>query len=326
MKLNYFNKYGVFIVPTGIGASVGGFAGDASCWARKIAQKIPLIVNPNVVNAAVFSGITENMLYTEGWALNEFLNGKLGLKKSLNNNIGVIFDKAISKEIINVHINTINAVKTVYGINISKYEITQEPVGVNFRFDEKGFSTGEILNPETLIKAGEKLKREGVDAIAVVCLFPEPEEDLYESGEGVDIVGGVEAMISHYMTRELKIQCVHAPAFEDITISTQLVHPKACAEYITPTFLPCLFFGLENAPKIVPFEEAEITYKDVKYLIVPATSLGNAAVFAALKNNIKILAVEENKTVLNVNAKSLNIEKNVTLCQNYNQVLEEIGK
>ena len=40
------------IVPTGVGAKIGGFAGDASQVARKIANEFGLIVNPNVVNAA----------------------------------------------------------------------------------------------------------------------------------------------------------------------------------------------------------------------------------------------------------------------------------
>ena len=59
-------KIGAFIVPTGIGASIGGFAGDASTYARKLAEKCRLIVNPNVVNAACFSGISDNMLYGPG--------------------------------------------------------------------------------------------------------------------------------------------------------------------------------------------------------------------------------------------------------------------
>ena len=42
-------KTGAFIVPTGVGASIGGFAGDASIWARKFAEKCRLIVNPNVI-------------------------------------------------------------------------------------------------------------------------------------------------------------------------------------------------------------------------------------------------------------------------------------
>ena len=128
-------KTGAFIVPTGIGASIGGFAGDASIWARKLAKHCRLIVNPNVVNAACFSGITENMLYVEGYSLDEFFKGKCKLQPSCENKVGIIFDKAIKPEVLNVHINTINAVKTVYGIDICGYEITQEDTGVEFFVD-----------------------------------------------------------------------------------------------------------------------------------------------------------------------------------------------
>ena len=99
-------KTAAFIVPTGIGASIGGFAGDASKWARRLAEKVRLIVNPNVVNAACFSGITDNMLYVEGYSLDEFFKGSIKLKPSNNNKIGIIFDKAITPEVLNVHINT----------------------------------------------------------------------------------------------------------------------------------------------------------------------------------------------------------------------------
>ena len=48
------------VVPTGIGASIGGFAGDASLTAKMFARDFNVIVNPNVVNAACFSGISDN--------------------------------------------------------------------------------------------------------------------------------------------------------------------------------------------------------------------------------------------------------------------------
>ena len=96
--------YNTFIVPTGIGAKIGGFAGDAGAFARKLAKDSPLIVNPNVVNAACFSAITDNMLYTEGYSITEFFKGNISLQKSSQNKIGVIFDKAISKDVLNIHI------------------------------------------------------------------------------------------------------------------------------------------------------------------------------------------------------------------------------
>lgn len=311
-----------FIIPTGVGALIGGYAGDAACFARKLSNKIPLIVNPNVVNAATFSGINENMLYVEGWTLTKLFQGEIGLKEKKNNKIGVIFDFSIPADAINVHINTINAIKTVYGINVAEYIFTNEPVGVNFYLDETGISVGGIKNEKTLLKAANYLKSKGVDAIAAVCFFDEPDEDNYEQGEGVDIIGGVEGIISHYLSSETKLPCVHAPAFADLNITTKIVNPKASAEYITPTFLPCLFFGLENAPQLVAPTSESITLKNIKTLILPIDSLGNSLFFNAIKNNITVIAVEENKTVLNVTADKLGLADKIVIAKSYDEAFK----
>ncbi len=309
LNYKYNNKQIIaMVVPTGIGASIGGYAGDASSAARELSKDFKVIVNPNVVNAACFSGINSNMLYTEGWALTELFKGNLSLIPSLNNKIGVIFDKGISKGILNVHINTINAVKTVYGVNIIGYEITKEEVGVKFFNTSSGISSGSVINNKTLIEAGKKLIAKGAEVLAVVCKFDEPpEEDGYKEGNGVDIVGGIEAVISHYMTRKLKVPVVHAPAFEDIDITKELVDSKAAAEYITPTFLPCLLVALSNAP-LYSFEKREqhINNKNIKALIMPFNALGSSIVLDAVKNNIKVFAVKENKSVLKITKNIIN--------------------
>lgn len=296
-----------FIVPTGIGASIGGYAGDASQVARMFTKEFNVIVNPNVVNAACFSGITENMLYVEGWTLSQFMKGNLGIVPSYKNKIGVILDKGISQGIINVHINTINAVKTVYGINVIGYEITDKPCEIEFYNTESGISSGSVLNNETLLEAGKKLLNRGAETIAVVCKFQEPPEDNYQDGEGVDIVGGVEAVISHYLTRELKVPVVHSPAFEDITISKEIVNPKVAAEYITPTFLPCILLGLSNAP-LISYEKVEhyIGVESLKALLMPYNSLGSSIVLDAISKNIKVYAVKENSSVLNITKNIIN--------------------
>ena len=278
-------KLGVFIVPTGIGSSIGGYAGDASIYAKMFAKEHKLIVNPNVVNAGCFSGITDNMLYVEGYAIDELFKNNIQLKESQNNKIGIIFDKSISKNLLNIHINTINAVKTVYGINIIDYEITEEPVGVDFYIDNVGISTGYVKNIKTLLKSGEKLIKKGCDALGIVCLFKDEEDKNYENGNGVDPIGGVEAIISHYITKELKVPCAHAPAFENFEISTKIVNNKASAEYITPTFLPCILLGLNNAPKIVDNGEISIKNIDVTryFLFQPFSSpLPNFSCFVFL--------------------------------------------
>lgn len=300
VMINMDEKLGVFIVPTGIGASVGGYAGDASSWARKFTQKAKLIVNPNVVNAGCFSGINESMLYVEGYSLDEFFKGNLTLTPSSDNKIGVVFDCAIPEDVLNIHINTINAVKTVYGIDVIGYEMTENPVGVGFSLDKNGVSAGNVLNEKTLLDASKKLLKKGAQAIALVCLFEDPEDmNLdYANGIGTDPVGGIEAVLSHYISAELKVPCAHSPAFLDYSISSEIVNPKSSAEYITPTFLPCILIGLSMAP-LINLSNG-ISVDNVDFLVMPYNSLGSVPVFEAVKRKIPVYAVKENKTALGI--------------------------
>ncbi|MBE7703954.1 MAG: DUF3326 domain-containing protein [Cyanobacteria bacterium SIG28] len=314
-------KNGAFIIPTGIGANIGGFAGDASIWARELSKKTKLLVNPNVVNAACFSGITENMLYVEGFILDDFFKGRCGLLDSKKNKIGVVFDKSISEDVLNIHINTINAVKTVYGIDIYGYEITKDNVGVEFFINKSGESVGNVKNLDTIRNSAQNLINKGCDAIAIVCHFPEDQGDDYANGIGVDPVGGVEAIISHYISKELKIPCAHAPAFSDFSISTKLVNPKCAAEYITPTFLPCILIGLSQAPK-PDYNLNGLTVKDLDFIVMPFNSLGCIPVLEMNKLHKDIFVISENKTILDVAAEKLKIKCKVI--ESYQELIDSI--
>lgn len=318
-------KLGAFIVPTGIGASIGGYAGDASPYARKFSEAGKLIVNPNVVNAGGFSGITDNMLYVEGYSLDEFFKGKICLKESKNNRIGVIFDKSIPNDVLNIHINTINAVKAVYGIDVAEYVTTNEPVDIEFYIDSSGISTGMVNNTRTLKESAEALINRGCNVIGIVCLFDESSDEKnqnYENGIGVDPVGGVEAIISHYISREFKVPCAHSPAFAEYDICTRIVNPKSSSEYITPTFLPCILLGLNNAPLIS--KSGDISINNLDYLVVPADALGAVPVFESLKNNIPVYAVKENVTILNVTNESICNTCGINIIGTYEECLELI--
>lgn len=320
-------KLGAFIVPTGIGASIGGYAGDASSFARKFSQISRLIVNPNVVNAGCFSGITPNMLYVEGYSLDRFFKGEINLVPSENNKIGIIYDKAIPQDVLNIHINTQNAVKTVYGIDVIEHVITEEPVDVEFFITKEGISTGGIKNISTIEKSAEKLLNNGCEAIAIVCMFEEPENDNenYCNGLGVDPVGGVEAIISHCISKKFKVPCAHSPAFKDYQIYPQIVNPKSASEYITPTFLPCILLGLSQAPKISKDFTKGINIKNLDFLVMPYNSLGSIPVFESVKRGIKVYAVRENKTELNVTKEKLFLNENIIEVKTYEEVLNLIN-
>lgn len=309
MKNNDFTA--VCIIPTGIGASIGGYAGDASPYINLLSKICPVIINPNTVNAAVFSGINSNILYTEGFAIDLFFKEEIALRPSKFNKIGVVFDKAIPENVLNVHINTINAVKSTYGLNIIDYKITEEPVG-------------ELKNLDTLINSARELILKGAEALAVVCCFDDREDENYSNGAGVDPIGETEAIISHILTREFKVPVAHAPAFDEksLVIDSKIVNRKAAAEYITPTFLPCVLLGLYNAPKIIHIKEKspdDITLESVKALIYPCDCLGGIPVLKAIEKNIPVIAIKENKTVLDISAEALGIENKVIKAKNYQE-------
>ncbi len=57
----------VLLVPTGIGAEIGGHAGDATAVARLMAESCDkLVLHPNVVNASDINELPANALYVEG--------------------------------------------------------------------------------------------------------------------------------------------------------------------------------------------------------------------------------------------------------------------
>ena len=318
-------KIGAFIVPTGVGASIGGYAGDASAYAREFSKYSKLIVNPNVVNAGCFSGITPSMLYTEGYTLDSFFKSDINLLPSDKNKIGIVYDKSIPQDVLNVHINTQNAVQTVYGVNIHAYAITEEEVGVEFYVTNDGISMGTVKNISTLEKTCADLIDKGCEAIAIVCLFKDDNNNQeYANGIGVDPVGGVEAIISHDISKKFKIPCAHSPAFIDYQIYPDLINPKSASEYITPTFLPCILLGLSHAPKITTDLNIGINVRHLDYLVMPHNSLGSTPVYEAIKHNITTLAVLENKTELDVTKENLFANSDIQIVKSYKDALKLI--
>ena len=295
-------------VPTGIGADIGGYAGDFGYLARKFAKYFHLIINPNAVNGGILSAINYDMSYLEGHLFDSFFEGKIAIvpkKPYETNKIGIIFDCAIPKNILNVHLNTLSALKMVQGIDTIAIEYTKKPIGIELEV-ENNISYGSIKNPDELIICAEKLIKKGAEAVAIVCYFSEDSEDEnYSNAQGIDPIGGIEAVISHLITKNFLIPSAHAPAFLDIDISEKIENPKVSSELISSTYLPCVMQGLSIAPLVVDFNNG-VNYKDVQYLIVPYGALGSSAVLSCVKNNVKIITVK-NKTTLDVTKDKLNI-------------------
>ncbi|XP_059447906.1 uncharacterized protein LOC132179246 isoform X1 [Corylus avellana] len=312
----------VMIVPTGIGAAIGGFAGDALPVARALSSVVDcLITHPNVLNAAMLYWPMPNVLYVEGHALDRFAEGSWALQPvHQNRQVGLVLDAGIEEELQIRHLQVADAVRASLGLPMVEYIVTDTPLEVEKWVDPKsGQSTGRIKHPESLLRAVQTLVSwSGVNAIAVVGRFPDDDvedTDDYRQGMGIDLLAGVEAVISHLVVQEFQIPCAHAPALSPFPLSLSLC-PKAAAEELGHTFLPCVLAGLSNAPQYLvknneSLEKGCILASDVDSVVLPIDACGGegALAFARSKRNkTLIIAVEENETVLNDTPDKVGIE------------------
>lgn len=82
------------IVPTGIGAAIGGYAGDALPVARAftaVADRV--ITHPNVMNGAQLYWPDPKLLYVEGFALDQFAAGRTGLRPVTSQRVAQLGEK-----------------------------------------------------------------------------------------------------------------------------------------------------------------------------------------------------------------------------------------
>ncbi|HEY9605253.1 MAG TPA: DUF3326 domain-containing protein [Allocoleopsis sp.] len=327
----------VLIVPTGVGASIGGYAGDALPVAKAIAQiSDRLITHPNVLNGAQLYWNLPNAFYVEGYGLDKFAAGCWGLRPVHQNRVGLILDRSIEPELRLRHLQAADATRATLGLNLTDYVVTDAPLNVELRTAASGASWGTIGNPGSLLRAADVLIHQArADAIAVVARFPDDtgSEALqaYRHGQGVDPLAGAEAVISHLIVRTFQVPCAHAPALMPLPLDPDL-SPRSAAEEIGYTFLPCVLVGLSRAPQFVapsvgrssgnistpssysPAQTQNFTFpgdiwaKDVDAVVVPATACGGSALLSFSQSRALIIAVEENQTSMQVPPESLGIE------------------
>ncbi|MEM7555238.1 MAG: DUF3326 domain-containing protein [Cyanobacteria bacterium P01_A01_bin.84] len=345
----------ILIVPTGVGASIGGYAGDALPIARAMAGVCDrLITHPNVMNGAVLYWNLPNTLYVEGYALDQFAAGRWGLSEVHQNNIGLILDQGIEADLRLRNLQAADAARATLGLSITDYVITDAPLNVELRMSESGASWGTITNPDSLLRAADKLINQArANAIAVVARFPDEvdaEADRnYRMGQGVDTIAGAEAVISHLIVRTFKIPCAHAPAFSPPELDANL-SPRSAAEELGYTFLPSVLVGLSRAPQFVVdsksnFEQeryltsetqpkwlnplnlsnsGEIWANQVDAIVLPANTCGSSAVLSLNKlshhQQCLAIAVKENHTQMQVSPAALGIK-----ALEVNSYLEAIG-
>ncbi|XP_028553206.1 uncharacterized protein LOC110113289 isoform X2 [Dendrobium catenatum] len=228
----------VMIVPTGVGAAIGGYAGDALPVARTLASVADCVIShPNMLS-----------MLLERWNHPDVLNRHKQTPLMLAAMRGKI---ACVEKLLQAGANVLNAAMLYWPmpntLYVEGYALDRFAEGlwalqpVHLNTVEKwinlktGQSTGRIKNPDSLLRAVDVLVSQShVNAVAVVGRFPDDLEEMddYRQGKGIDSLAGVEAVISHLIVERFQIPCAHAPAILPAPLCSSL-SPRSAAEEVS---------------------------------------------------------------------------------------------
>jgi len=299
----------VLVVPTGVGAEIGGHAGDATPVATLMASICDtLITHPNVLNGSDLIDIPPNTLYVEGSAISRLLMGSIGLQPVRANRVLVVIDSHPDEFFVDAAINAVNAARSSYGLICPVIVRLDPPLDMRSRYMDSGRVAGSVEGISRLIAALDE-NRGAYDAVAISSIISVPlsyHTDYFESaGNMLNPWGGVEAMLTHTISALFDVPSAHAPMLENQEIAnmeTGVVDPRMAAEAISLTFMQSVLKGLQKSPKIVAGTEAMshhsvLTASDVSCLVIPDGCLG-LPTLAALEQGIPVIVVRENRTVM----------------------------
>jgi hypothetical protein len=314
------------IIPTGVRCEFGGFAGDAGPVTNLIASAVDyLVTHPNAINASELNEMAPNVLYVEGKSLDDFLLGRVGLVPTVANKIGTFIDPTGTRYIDDV-INALNAARAVKGIDCGLYTVLPRGPGVHIEWSGAGCAVGTILEPGNILNAVGLLVEYGAQAIGGVSVIEDVTSAMFAQhieGQIPNPSGGVEAIITHLISKVFRLPTAHAPLPYHQDVKEKSTHnPRAAAEFISMPHYFSVLKGLAQAPRLIEIDPADqvppaaFSVDNVHAIVVPASCLGGIPALAAEFHDIPLIAVRENTTILDVTNAKMGI-RNVVEVDSY---------
>lgn len=297
----------VMLVPTGIGAEIGGHAGDATPAATLLASVCDtLITHPNVFNAADMIQIPANALYVEGSVITRLMMGTVRLSRSRANRILVIIQRHEDHVFTDAAINAVNAARAYYGLQVSEVVTIDAGFRMVAEYSPSGVAAGRVDGLHHLWDVLDS-RLGSFDSVAISSVIDAPIEfhrDYYDSeGQMINPWGGVEAILTHGVSLKYGIPTAHAPMMESREIADLdlgVVDPRMAAEVVSITFLQSVLKGLQQSPRITPgiaASHTSIAAESVSCLVIPDGCLG-LPTLAAQRQGIPVIAVRENANIM----------------------------
>ncbi len=269
----------VLLVPTGVGAEIGGHSGDAGPISRLLASSCDnLITHPNVVNASDINELPENGLYVEGSVITRLLMGTVGLQKVRSNRVLILLDKHENKFFYEAAINSISAARAALGLDCPEVVLMDDKVLMHSLYSSSGRAVGKIDYFERIYEILSS-KRSQYDAVALSSVIKVPQnfhKDYYIE-DMLNPWGGVEAMLTHTISQLFNIPSAHSPMMESkeiLDLDLGVVDPRKAAEIVSVTFLHSILKGLHKSPRIInntsnQNTQGVINTSDISCLIIP---------------------------------------------------------
>ena len=299
----------VLLVPTGVGAAIGGHAGDATPVARLLASMCDtLVTHPNVVNASDINEMPANALYVEGSVICRLLMGTAGLQPVRANRVLAVVDSHPNPLFTDLAVNAVNAAHASYGLLCPGVVALEPPLVMRSEYTGSARAAGRVEDIERLFDVLDS-RRGQFDAVALSSVISVPFEfhaDYFGSDGGmVNPWGGVEAMLTHAISSRYDVPSAHSPMLESqevLDLDVGVVDPRMAAEAISMTFFQSVLKGLQKSPRIITDTEAlrepgVLTSRDVSCLVLPQGCLG-LPTLAALEQGITVIEVEDNATLM----------------------------
>jgi hypothetical protein len=278
----------VMVVPTGIGAEIGGHSGDATGAAHLLAACCDrLILHPNVVNASDLTEQPANSLYVEGSMLDAFLNGEIRLRPVRQNHILVVCN-TIERETV----NCVNAMRSILGISAEVVQL-RVPLVMTGRVDG-GRATGDITGVEELVNQVDEYDYDALAIHTPIAIETAVMENYVNNG-GINPWGGVEAKLSKELYWRTGKPNAHAPVELRSDYEYGVTDARLAPEMICAAHLGCVLRGLHKAPRsAASFRPDTMDVGDVDVMI--SSMCWGAPHKMCREHKIPMIFVEENDT------------------------------
>jgi len=136
----------VLLIPTGIGAEIGGHAGDGTPVARLLATACDtLVTHPNVVTGSDINEMPENALYVEGSVICRLLMGTIGLQPTRGNRVLVIIDAHKEKLFVNAAVNSVSAARSAHGLVCPRVIELDPPIKLRSEYTASAAMRGSTI-------------------------------------------------------------------------------------------------------------------------------------------------------------------------------------